>query len=45
MTPTSLLPKIARGTGLEFPELCEEILRRARLHLRRPEDLPPAAKR
>lgn len=31
MTPTSLLPKIARGAGYEFPELCEAILHRASL--------------
>jgi D-alanine-D-alanine ligase len=39
MTQTSLLPKIAKGAaGLDFPDLCEEILKRARLHQRRPED-------
>jgi D-alanine-D-alanine ligase len=43
MTATSLLPKIARGAGYEFAELCEAILVRARLHLRRPEDAPPTA--
>jgi D-alanine-D-alanine ligase len=32
MTPTSLLPKIAAGAGIDFPTLCEEILRGARLH-------------
>lgn len=32
MTPTSLLPKIAAGAGLDFPTLCEEMLRGARLH-------------
>lgn len=31
MTPTSLLPKIAHGSGLSFEDLCEEILRGARL--------------
>jgi len=31
MTPTSLLPKIARGAGLSFEDLVEEILRGARL--------------
>ena len=31
MTPTSLLPKIAAGVGLPFPELCEAILSRASL--------------
>lgn len=29
MTPTSLLPKIAAAAGLDFGDLCEEILRRA----------------
>jgi D-alanine-D-alanine ligase len=38
MTPTSLLPKIAQGAGYDFGDLCEQILSRARLHLRRPED-------
>ncbi len=39
MTQTSLLPKIAKEAGgLEFAQLCEEILKRARLHQRRPED-------
>ncbi|MFT3922581.1 MAG: D-alanine--D-alanine ligase [Myxococcales bacterium] len=39
MTPTSLLPKIAKGAaGMDFGVLCEEILKRARLHQRRPED-------
>jgi D-alanine-D-alanine ligase len=33
MTPTSLLPKIAAGIGLDFADLCEEILRRARLNV------------
>jgi D-alanine-D-alanine ligase len=37
MTATSLLPKIAAGAGYDFPDLCEAILNRARLHLRRPE--------
>jgi D-alanine-D-alanine ligase len=32
MTPTSVLPKIAAGAGMDFPTLCEEILRTARLH-------------
>ncbi|HEX6240426.1 MAG TPA: D-alanine--D-alanine ligase [Polyangiales bacterium] len=40
MTATSLLPKIAKGAGYDFPDLCEAILKRARLHLRRPEDAP-----
>ncbi len=31
LTPTSLLPKIAASTGLEFGELCEAILLGARL--------------
>jgi D-alanine-D-alanine ligase len=43
MTPTSLLPKIAKGAGYDFPDLCEAILSRARLHLRRPEDAAKAA--
>ncbi|MCG8555464.1 MAG: D-alanine--D-alanine ligase [Proteobacteria bacterium] len=32
LTPTSLLPKIARGSGLGFGDLCEQILTRA-LHV------------
>lgn len=32
MTPTSLLPKIAAGAGLDYPTLCEAILDSARLH-------------
>ncbi|HJZ84401.1 MAG TPA: D-alanine--D-alanine ligase [Polyangia bacterium] len=32
LTPTSLVPKIAHGCGMDFGELCEEILGRARLH-------------
>ncbi len=31
MTQTSLLPKIAHGAGISFPELCEQILSTARL--------------
>jgi D-alanine-D-alanine ligase len=31
MTETSLLPKIARGAGYDFPDLCELILNRASL--------------
>jgi D-alanine-D-alanine ligase len=31
MTPTSLLPKIAAGCGIDFGTLCEEILKTARL--------------
>jgi len=31
MTPLSLLPEIARGVGIEFPDLCERILLGARL--------------
>jgi D-alanine-D-alanine ligase len=31
LTPTSLLPKIAQSCGIEFPQLCEAILRGARL--------------
>ncbi len=31
MTPTSLLPKIAMGCGIDFATLCEEILKTARL--------------
>ena len=33
MTPTSLLPKIARGAGYDFGDLCEAILERAALHI------------
>ena len=36
MTPTSLLPKIAKGNGHDFGDLCEMILSRAKLHLMRP---------
>jgi D-alanine-D-alanine ligase len=32
MTPMSLLPKIAAGAQLDYPSLCEAILRGARLH-------------
>jgi D-alanine-D-alanine ligase len=32
MTPTSLLPKIAANAGIGYGELCEAILRSARLH-------------
>ncbi len=32
MTKTSLLPKIAAGAGYDFADLCEAILRCARLH-------------
>jgi D-alanine-D-alanine ligase len=32
MTPTSLLPKIAQGAGLDYPSLCEAILASASLH-------------
>ncbi len=39
MTKTSLLPKIAKGAGYEFGDLCEAILSRARLHQRKPEDV------
>lgn len=31
MTPVSLLPEIARGVGISFPDLCERILTGARL--------------
>ena len=32
MTPTSLLPKVAAGAGMDFGDLCEAILQRACLH-------------
>jgi D-alanine-D-alanine ligase len=32
MTPTSLLPKIASHAGIDYPALCEAILKSARLH-------------
>jgi D-alanine-D-alanine ligase len=32
MTATSLLPKIAAAAGVDYPHLCEAILRGARLH-------------
>jgi D-alanine-D-alanine ligase len=34
MTSTSLLPKIARGAGYDFADLCEAILQRASLKIR-----------
>ena len=34
MTPTSLLPKIAAGVGMDFGDLCEAILSRAQLNVR-----------
>lgn len=34
LTPTSLLPKIAAGAGIDFPSLCEQLLHGARLHSR-----------
>jgi D-alanine-D-alanine ligase len=37
MTPTSLLPKIAAATGLDYPSLCEAILEGATLHASLPE--------
>ena len=38
MTPTSLLPKIAAGVGMDFGDLCEAILSRAQLNVGRPRD-------
>jgi len=32
MTPTSILPKIAAGAGVDYASLCEQILQGARLH-------------
>lgn len=32
LTPTSVLPKIAAGAGMDFPTLCDEMLHAARLH-------------
>jgi D-alanine-D-alanine ligase len=40
MTPTSLLPKIARGVGYDFGDLCEAILARASLGVRRTAEEP-----
>jgi D-alanine-D-alanine ligase len=37
MTPTSLLPKIAGAAGFSFGELCEAILRGAKLHTHKAE--------
>lgn len=37
MTASSLLPKIARGAGYEFGDLCEAILERAALKIVRPD--------
>jgi D-alanine-D-alanine ligase len=34
MTANSILPKIAAGAGIDFPTLCDEILKLARLHTR-----------
>ena len=34
MTEVSLLPEIAAGVGITFPELCEEILKEAKLHVK-----------
>jgi D-alanine-D-alanine ligase len=42
MTPTSLLPKIARGAGMDFGDLCEAILARAALKMGRAARLPVA---
>lgn len=36
MTPTSLVPKLASAAGMDFGDLCEAILRGARLHVARP---------
>jgi D-alanine-D-alanine ligase len=36
LTPTSVLPKIAAGAGMDFGTLCEEMLRSARLHTMTP---------
>lgn len=33
MTPTSLVPKLASTVGMEFPELCREVIEGARLHV------------
>jgi D-alanine-D-alanine ligase len=43
MTPTSLLPKIARGVGYDFGDLCEAILCRASLGVRRLAEEPEVA--
>jgi D-alanine-D-alanine ligase len=43
MTPTSLLPKIARGAGMDFGDLCEAILARAALKMGRVARLPQTA--
>jgi D-alanine-D-alanine ligase len=40
MTPTSLLPKIAKGVGYDFGDLCEAILSRASLGVRRTDQKP-----
>jgi D-alanine-D-alanine ligase len=47
MTPTSLLPKIAAAAGLDYPSLCEAILRSAELHagLQTPSDRDVASRR
>ena len=34
LTETSLLPKIAKAAGYDFPDLCEAIMRSAKLHVR-----------
>jgi D-alanine-D-alanine ligase len=44
MTPTSLLPKIASGCGIDFATLCEELLSSARLSYRKPKSTTPTAR-
>ncbi len=49
LTPTSLLPKIAAEAGYDFPDLCEAIVARARLHIgdgmpRVPEEARPVGR-
>jgi len=34
MTELSLLPEIAQGVGISFPDLCEKILKDAKLHVK-----------
>ena len=43
MTPTSLLPKIARAAGYEFGDLCNAIVKSARLHVGTPREASAVA--
>jgi D-alanine-D-alanine ligase len=45
MTPTSLLPKIAMGCGIDFATLCEEVLKSAKLSYAAPSQRAPGARK